>query len=508
MKLRLIVLGGSLSGTHFELEEGSLLMGRGKDSTIRFDAKVVSSQHATIHSDPNGFYIVDQQSTNGTFLNGRRIEKDWLNNGDILQLGNQGPQLRVTVETGLPVQQQQQPVEAGIAQQLESTWNAGAQGGRISQTLTNLRVYNPEKEKSRSYLGIGAALAVTGVLGLIVLGILISNLGFAGVLVGVVMAFTPAPFYLLVFLWLDRFDPEPAWALAASFAWGGLFAIFVSYIINTLTGTAAAMIAGPVAGDLVSAVISAPLFEEASKGLGLVLILIFMRKEFDGVLDGIVYAGVVGLGFATVENVLYYGGTFLETGFAPGLLFIMFLRGVLSPFIHSFFTSMTGIGCGLSRETHNPTAKVAMPIAGYFVAVTLHALWNGIASLLGVFFYVVYFVVWIPLFLVFLGVVLFMARRERRVVREMLAIEVAGGLITPQELDLIASLMARFRWVMASMNNWQKLKARRNFLRAVTKLAFCYWHVARAAAGSHQTISLPQIPRFKAEVTSLKSQIY
>src|SRR4029079_12058155 len=107
-------------------------------------------------------------------------------------------------------------------------------------------------------------------------------------------------------------------------------------------------------------VISAPLIEEGTKGLGVVLFMIFLRNEFDDILDGIVYAGVIALGFATVENVLYYGRTVSAGG--GGLLFILFLRGVLSPFAHSLFTSMTGIGCGISRETHNKTVKIIAPI--------------------------------------------------------------------------------------------------------------------------------------------------
>ena len=40
---------------------------------------------------------------------------------------------------------------------------------------------------------------------------------------------------------------------------------------------------------------------------------------------------------------------------------------------------MTGIGCGISRESHNPFLRIALPVVGYFAAVFLHALWNGMA---------------------------------------------------------------------------------------------------------------------------------
>src|SRR5262249_41623979 len=153
------------------------------------------------------------------------------------------------------------------------------------------------------------------------------SVGIVGAVIGTILAFIPAPFYLMLFLWLDRYDPEPAWALLAAFAWGGLFAVIVSFIVNTLFGAVAASLVGGPAGNTLGAVISAPLIEEGTKGLGVVLFLIFLRNEFDDILDGIVYAGVIALGFATVENVLYYGRTVAAGG--GGLLFILFLRGVL-----------------------------------------------------------------------------------------------------------------------------------------------------------------------------------
>jgi hypothetical protein len=137
----------------------------------------------------------------------------------------------------------------------------------------------------------------------------------------------------------------------------------------------------------------------------------------------------------------------------------------------------------------------------------LHALWNGIAHALGAMFLVAYFIVWVPLFLIFLGAIIYVAKRERRIVKEMLAFEVANGTLSSEELDMVGSIITRLRWIAQSMNDRQRLHARRRYLRAVTKLGFCYWHVARANAANNQTISLPQIPIFKAEIINLKAQI-
>ena len=171
-----------------------------------------------------------------------------------------------------------------------------------------------------------------------------------------------------------------------AFAWGALVAVIVSFIVNTGVGIGVAVgiggQEGAAIGNVVGAVISAPIVEEASKGIGLLILLIFFRKYFDDVLDGIVFAGVIALGFATVENVLYYGRAVGTSGIG-GLVLLFFLRGVLSPFAHVTFTVATGIGCGIARESHNMFIRIVAPVVGYFISVGLHALWNGMAVLGG-----------------------------------------------------------------------------------------------------------------------------
>ena len=442
-----------------------------------------------MQSAPDGFWIIDQQSTNGTLLNGKPIEKALLHSGDVIELGRHGPQIQMSLESAPSTAQQPKP----------------GSGLTLRQTFSQIGVYNPEKEKQANHLKTALALLAAGVMVCLVSLIFLSTLGFVGALIGAVMAFLPAPFYLFILLWMDRYDPEPPWALAGAFAWGALFAIVVSFIVNTIFGSVVATIAGESAGLTLSAILSAPFIEELTKGLGVVLIYLLLRREFDGVLDGIVYAGVIGLGFATVENVLYYGRAFVQSG-ARALLLTGLLRGVLSPFIHSFFTSMTGIGCGIARESHKRGVQFLLPLLGFFGAVILHLLWNVSAALMGGFFFVAYFVVWVPLFLFFLGMIFLMALRESRIIRRSLAFEV-GTLLTDQELKLAGSLRERIRWLLAAVNDWKKLQARRRFLTAVTKLAFCYWHVESATMANQETISAQQIPRFRSEITALKPAI-
>jgi len=177
-----------------------------------------------------------------------------------------------------------------------------------------------------------------------------------------------------------------------------------------------------------SAVVSAPVFEEGSKGLGLVLLLIFFRRYFDDILDGIVFAGVIALGFATVENVLYYGRAINEG--KETLIALLIMRGVMSPFAHVSFTAMTGIGCGIARESHNTFVRILLPIIGYGGAILMYAIWNGMAVIGGLQgFVITYFILEVPFFLIFVGFAFYTMYRQNKILKEMLAIDVARNLI-------------------------------------------------------------------------------
>ncbi len=97
-----------------------------------------------------------------------------------------------------------------------------------------------------------------------------------------------------------------------AFLWGATAAVFFAFIFNTLNGIIVALIFGAKAGEAFSAVISAPFVEECAKAFVLFLLFFWKKDEFDGIVDGVVYASMVGLGFAMTENIQYYGKELLE----------------------------------------------------------------------------------------------------------------------------------------------------------------------------------------------------
>jgi RsiW-degrading membrane proteinase PrsW (M82 family) len=81
----------------------------------------------------------------------------------------------------------------------------------------------------------------------------------------------------------------------------------VAVVLNTVGEAVVSEQLGAEVGQLYGYSISAPIVEEGIKAAVLFGLFLFFRREFNGVIDGIVYAGCVGLGFAMTENVLYYG---------------------------------------------------------------------------------------------------------------------------------------------------------------------------------------------------------
>lgn len=512
MKLSITVRSGSLAGKTLEISEGFITVGRKAECSLMFDPlreREVSTKHGYIEAKSDGFYLVDNNSTNGTFVNGERIQRTQLKNGDTIQFGKNGPLAGVAIENGQPANyappamgfqpaaNNQPPPAYQFPPVQTPNQPANIRNSVANFGLQNLQV-KPVQSSSRKYLGAAAAIFGIVFLGLVVTLMIVGNLGIVASFIAAVVAFVPAVFYIMPLLLIDRYDPEPPWALALAFAWGALVAVLFSATVNDVFGA--------ILGDSAAGIISAPIFEEGSKGLGVVLVLIFLRREFDDILDGIVYAGTIALGFATVENVLYYGRGLLEGG-SDVLISLFILRGLLSPFAHVTFTSMTGIGCGISRESHNKAVRIIMPVVGYFCAVTLHAIWNTMAFLGGgAGFLVGYIILEVPFFLIFVGFIGYVMRRQNKILKEMLAIDAVRGLITPEQLKTSTSIFRSLAWLLSSAFT-AKYKARRRFLRAVGKLGLSYWHIQRATAAQGQTASFQQNPILREEVLAWRDKV-
>jgi RsiW-degrading membrane proteinase PrsW (M82 family) len=220
-------------------------------------------------------------------------------------------------------------------------------------------------------LKVGGAIGAV-VLGLVVLVFVLGEAGPIGLAIGLFAAVLPAPLYLALGLRIDRYEPEPVGMLLGAFAWGATAAVVIALVLNTAAGLIVGSSYGEQTGELFAGNVSAPIVEETAKALVLLAIYRWRRNELNGVLDGLVYAAMVGLGFATTENVLYYARAAVE-----GQVTLVFvLRGVLSPFAHPVFTAMTGIGIALAVQARQPEVRVIAVVGGLLGAIALHSLWN------------------------------------------------------------------------------------------------------------------------------------
>jgi protease PrsW len=359
----------------------------------------------------------------------------------------------------------------------------------MSQAFPPNTPYPPYRPAMRSghqsvfkiILGIFAAL-VAALLGLIVLLLIGVETGPVQLVIGLVCATLPVPIYVMLLLWIDRYEAEPLWMLATAFFWGALVAVFVAFIFNTgLSIMAAAATHNDRIGENFGAVISAPIVEESAKASILLILFLWRKDEFDGIVDGVIYAGMVGLGFAMTENVLYYGRA--VNGGAGALTFIFILRGMAAPFSHPLFTSMTGIGLGWSRQSNNVFVKIVAPVVGFMLAIMMHATWNGSATYGGaVGFFAAYFIIMGPAFIVTLMVIFFSLRREGRIVRQFLYTDYQRGLFDAQEYEKLCTIRGRMglSWSVLTTGGFSVWRVRMRRNQIASELAF---HRARVARG-------------------------
>lgn len=363
----------------------------------------------------------------------------------------------------------------------------------------------PDPDRSRRRIGL-ALLILATLFGLVLLLIfvLLPPLAennplhvYRSMLLGAVLALPAGLVYLMVPRIFDRYDPEPWYALVGCLLWGGICAAAFSIPINTCVMS--------LGSEALGIVFSAPIVEEFWKGLGVVGVFYFLHREFDGIVDGIIYATFTALAFAITENVIYYARGAEE---GMGVLAVtVFFRGIMSPWLHPLFTAMTGAGLGLARETKHVWVRYVAPPAAYFCAVLMHMTWNGTATLAGstgggakwIFFLL--YPAWILLVFAFFIALFFLVKRRGKIIREYLLDEVALGTISKEELDVVCAPFGRLR------AHRRFGLAGANFVSAVARLALSKWHVSRAYVTNTRTMSYDFIVPLRQEIAELRRQL-
>ena len=181
---------------------------------VRFDPlneKIASKQHAFIEAKPDGFYITDNTSTNGTYVNGERIQTVRLKSGDQIQFGRNGTTGRILIEIPAYNQSQSEPTvfhpnaDSGQFQAAPTQFTPVNQIPQLSfkNTLSGLGVNQveiapePPRSLTKKYVVIGMTIFGIVFMSLIVMVLMFFSVGPVAAVIASVIAFIPAMFYLI-----------------------------------------------------------------------------------------------------------------------------------------------------------------------------------------------------------------------------------------------------------------------------------------------------------------------
>ncbi|MHA6761052.1 PrsW family intramembrane metalloprotease [Streptacidiphilus sp. PAMC 29251] len=367
-----------------------------------------------------------------------------------------------------------------------------AEEGAQFQLPGRLR-YKPRRNPFESKaLRLTALIVLLALCAVAILALVQRQTGTSGLLIGISLAVLPVPLVLGAFYWLDRIEPKPLRNLLFCFAWGAFAATLVALLANTWATSL--LIEHQIgSGETVGASVIAPLVEESAKGSAILLLFLFRRRDFSGIVDGMVYAGFTATGFAFTENILYIGRSVTEGekdghGFALTVMTFI-LREVMSPFAHPLFTGMTGVGFGLAAMTRKRWLMVLAPIAGWVCAMFMHGTWNGSSALGGLGFLGVYFLFMVPVFGLMVWLVVWSRRSELLVVERQLPVYVAAGWLAPQVPLVLSTLRTRrqSKDLARFMQGKDGARTMGEYLSFATSLAFLRQRAERGLAGNDFT---------------------
>ena len=307
----------------------------------------------------------------------------------------------------------------------------------------------------------------------------------------------PAVVYGAVILAVDRTDPEPKRLIAFAVGWGALAAVVLAIVLEVIAIGVLSATLGPTGGTILGSTVVAPLAEETTKGLALLILLLFLRNHLDNTLDGIVYGALIGLGFALTENIGYFAFAYLDGGVGSvGELFVV--RSLVNGLGHEVYTALTGAAIGWARGRHGRGGwRGVMPVLGWSAAVAAHGLWNTGSILIGVLIEGANFslikaslvagpFLSVPPLALVIGLIVVARRHERETVRRHLGTEVWLGVLSPAEWSVAADPRQRRLAVRAARTAGGRRagRAQRRFFRLAIRLAMHDYHLA---LGERQT---------------------
>jgi RsiW-degrading membrane proteinase PrsW (M82 family) len=252
--------------------------------------------------------------------------------------------------------------------------------------------------------------------------------------------------WLLLLRHHNRYTAQPAGLLATAFAWGGLAAPFwIALPANTALLEIWTKAGGTAFAADWAAGLTAPITEEWSKALGLVLLIGLAPRLVRSAYDGFLIGAFIGLGFQVFEDVLYVYNGAAQTFGADQIgtsLQVFVIRGAAGIVSHALFSAIFCAGLmwvlGRTRGERN----VVLGVLTMLMAMVFHFAWDDMTGLGGngplaaVLPFLIAAVELVALFAVLRRA----ARQERIWMRDLLGPEVAAGVLDPALLDAVSGL--------------------------------------------------------------------
>ncbi len=198
-------------------------------------------------------------------------------------------------------------------------------------------------------------------------------------LIILLLSFVPMILYSAILWWFDRYEKEPLIFVIGAFVWGAVPSVILAIIMQVLLNIPiVALSPDNFTYDMIGGSLVAPLTEEFVKALAVITMVIVLRREIHSPLDGLIYGGLAGFGFAAVENVLYLSGAYATGGLGGAIGLAVFRAGVFG-LNHAMYTGFTGLGAAMALEIKTVWLKPVPLLIGFGIALLTHALHNGLA---------------------------------------------------------------------------------------------------------------------------------
>jgi RsiW-degrading membrane proteinase PrsW (M82 family) len=319
----------------------------------------------------------------------------------------------------------------------------------------------------------------------------------------VLLALFAVPVFILIGV-LDLFEREPLSLMIGTFLWGAIAVLPLALATNNSLVELWVKLFGPGVGlGWIVAIIPPPV-EEILKFIGIVLIFLMARSEFDDVLDGFVYGALVGLGFQIAEDMFYFFTHFI--GPAQGVNEIgaliegYWIRVISSGlYSHPLYAGLSGMGLAYwATRSDQPLRRRQMfLVGGLLLAIALHVFWNApvLNSLLGnspgpLNWLIFSTIKGIPL-LIFIAVMVRLAtHREQSYFQAVMGPELGTDVITPEEMHALSDLRSRF-------NSRRAMRARKGpvaskLLSRIQREQLRYAMLATQTVGDRETLLAAQ----------------